>query len=416
MSKWKEHDDTVERMSAIIREYGLSHAGQLAEQRRSVGVERQEVKSSHFTAVNHDNVLEMASMSDDSVGLIVSSWPFSDHYEYTESYHDFGHNAGDRGFFEQMEFLTPHCKRVLQPGRMYCVHVKDRLLYGSVTHLGMYSVNPFSDKCVAHLIKHGLIYCGRITIVTDVVRENGQTYRLGWTENSKDGTKMGVGSPEYILLFRKQQTDQSKAYADVPVVKSKEKYTRARWQFDASPFWRSNGNRFFTPEEAAQMVASRDDGMEVLRKLWHQHNGTNVYDFEQHVALAQGLEDRGFLPGDFMALDPVSHSNWVWDDIARMRTLNTDAARGRIEGHICPLQLDVVERLIDRYSNPGEIVFDPFAGLFTVPYVAIQKHRQGYGIELSAPYFRDGVRYCQAAEQKVDMPTLFDLVEAEATA
>ncbi len=410
MRKWKEHDETVGRMSDIIREYGLSHAGQLAEQRRSIGVTRQEVKSGRFTAVNYDNILEMQNMANNSVDLIISSWPFSDHYEYTESYHDFGHNDGDLGFFEQMEFLTPHCKRVLAPGRMYCIHVKDRLLYGSVTKLGMYSVNPFSDKCVAHLIKHGLIYCGRITIVTDVVRENGQTYRLGWTENSKDGTKMGVGSPEYILLFRKLQTDQTKAYADVPVKKLKEKYTRARWQFDASPFWRSNGNRFFTPQEAADLVASRNDGIEVLRKLWHQHNGTHIYDFEEHVALAKGLEDHGFLPADFMALDPVSHSNWVWDDVTRMRTLNTDAARGRIEGHICPLQLDVVERLIERYSNPGETVFDPFAGLFTVPYVAIQMRRKGYGIELSAPYFRDGVRYCREAEQKVEAPTLFDLI------
>lgn len=60
-----------------------------------------------------------------------------------------------------------------------------------------------------------------ITVVTDVVRENNQTYRLGWTENSKDGTKMGVGCEEYVLLFRKLPTDTSNAYADVPVKKDK---------------------------------------------------------------------------------------------------------------------------------------------------------------------------------------------------
>ena len=76
--------------------------------------------------------------------LIVTSWPFSDHYEYTESYNDFGHNDGDKGFFEQMEFLTPELMRVLGPGRMYCVHAKDRIVYGSVSGDGMYTVNPFS--------------------------------------------------------------------------------------------------------------------------------------------------------------------------------------------------------------------------------------------------------------------------------
>jgi hypothetical protein len=59
------------------------------------------------------------------------------------------------------------------------------------------------------------------TIVTDVVRENNQTYRLGWTEQCKDGTKMGVGMPEYLLIFRKPPTDTSNSYADEPVLKSK---------------------------------------------------------------------------------------------------------------------------------------------------------------------------------------------------
>ena len=88
-----------------------------------------------------------------------------------------------------------------------------------------------------------------ITVVTDVVRENNQTYRLGWTEQCKDGSKMGVGCPEYILLFRKLPTDRSTAYADVPVKKSKEDYTRAQWQIDAHAYWRSSGDRLVSKEE-----------------------------------------------------------------------------------------------------------------------------------------------------------------------
>ena len=85
----------------------------------------------------------------------------------------------------------------------------------------MPTVEPFHALTILHYMKHGFQFFGMITVVTDVVRENNQTYRLGWTENSKDGTKMGVGCEEYVLLFRKLPTDTSNAYADVPVKKDK---------------------------------------------------------------------------------------------------------------------------------------------------------------------------------------------------
>jgi len=308
-----------------------------------------------------------------------------------------------------MEFLTPNLIRALKPGRLYCVHAKDRIVYGSVSGDGMYTVNPFSDKCVEHCRKHGLRYCGRITVVTDVVRENNQTYRLGWTEQCKDGSKMGVGSAEYILLFRKLPSDTSNASADEPVRKSKAEYTRARWQFDAHGFWRSSGNRFLTPEEIGSLP------MDQLRSLWRKYAVSKPYDFGEHVAIAQEMEKLGILPSSFMALDPPNPgSPWVWDDIARMRTLNTNQANAKKEMHVCPLQTDIVERLIERYSNPGDLVLDPFGGIMTVPYCAVKMGRQGYGIELNPSYWADGLSYLRAAEQEAMSPTLFDLVDMEA--
>ena len=80
--------------------------------------------------------------------------------------------------------------------------------------------------------------------------------------------------------------------------------------------------------------------------------------------------------------------------------------------HVCPLQLDTVERVINRYSNEGELVFDPFGGIMTVPYMAVKMHRRGYGVELNADYFRDGVGYLKEAEDELDVPTLFDFIGA----
>jgi len=97
-----------------------------------------------------------------------------------------------------------------------------------------------------------------------------------------------------------------------------------------------------------------------------------------------------------------------------MRTLNTTQSQRRMNMHVCPLQLDIVERIINRYSSEGEIVFDPFAGLFTVPEVAIKMGRIGIGTELNEGYFSDGVSYCESAEAEIEQPTLFDLLEAGA--
>ena len=153
-----------------------------------------------------------------------------------------------------MDFLTPELLRILKPGRIAAIHVKDRILFGNATGDGMPTVDPFSDMTVMHFTKHGFRYMGRIVVLTDVVRENNQTYRLGWTEQCKDGTKMGVGCPEYVLLFRKLPTDTTKAYADTPVTKNKENYTRAQWQLDAHAFYRSSGDRLLTKEEIKKWI------------------------------------------------------------------------------------------------------------------------------------------------------------------
>lgn len=404
-AKWVRHDELAEQMSVLIREHGLNHLSLQAALTRTIGLPRRQADGAHWLAANNDCVDETRAMAEVSVDLIVTSIPFSNHYEYTPSYNDFGHTEGDDHFFAQMDFLTPELLRVLKPGRVACIHVKDRILFGNVTGLGMPTVNPFHAKCIAHYQRHGFAYMGMITVVTDVVRENNQTYRLGWSEQCKDGTKMGVGSPEFILLLRKLPTDRTRAYADVPVTKSKDEYTRARWQVDAHSFWRSSGNRLMTADELAKLGPGK------LAKLYTAHSLEEVYDHEEHVRIGEVLEARGALPATFMAIAPGSHDPDVWHDVARMRTLNGEQARRAVEMHVCPLQLDVVERLIRRYSNAGDLVFDPFAGLFTVPYVAVKLRRDGRGVELNPNYFADGVRYLQEAERERDAPRLFDALE-----
>lgn len=407
LQKWKQHTYMADKMTEIIKKYGLANTSLIDKLARTMGVERVKVEGKYYKAVNNDCILETEQMPDNSVDLIVTSIPFSNHYEYTATYNDFGHNQNTQRFFEQMNYLTPNLLRILRPGRVFACHVKDRVLFGNATGTGMPTMEPFHAMCIKHYMEHGFMYFGMITVVTDVVRENNQTYRLGWTEQCKDGTKMGVGCPEYILLFRKLPTDTSRAYADVPVTKDKADYTRAQWQIDAHGFWRSSGNRLLTKAELQSIPVDN------LQAVYRKYSRENVYSYEEHVALAKRLDENGKLPASFMVVAPGSWNMDVWDDINRMRTLNTSQSRKRAQMHVCPLQLDIVERLINRYSNPGDVVLDPFGGLMTVPLVAVQKERYGIGIELSADYFRDGVGYLQTAEMQRGEPTLFDFIEQE---
>lgn len=404
MEKWARHNEQAEKMREIIRKYGIDTAHLVERMRRSIGVKRVEIKGERFTAVNADCVEETRRMEGNSVGLILTSIPFSNHYEYTPSYNDFGHNDDNEAFFRQMSYLTPELLRILKPGRICAVHVKDRILYGNATGDGMPTVDPFSDMTVMHFMQHGFRYMGRIVVVTDVVRENNQTYRLGWSEVCKDGSKMGVGCPEYILLFRKLPSDTSTAYADEPVVKTKEEYTRAQWQLDAHAFWRSSGDRLITKDELLAADVGR------MQKIYRKYSRDTVYSYEEHVKLARELDEAGRLPATFMVVAPASWTDTVWDDILRMRTLNMEQARRQVQMHVCPLQFDIVERIINRYSNPGDVVYDPFGGLMTVPMMAVKMGRYGIGCELNNTYFRDGVGYLRAAEDDVLTPTMFDLL------
>ncbi|SDC30398.1 DNA methylase [Sphingomonas sp. YR710] len=447
--KWRRHDETAERMSEIIRTYGLGliGAGDVLARTISAGEDPLVEQGTPlpgsavpaWRVANRDTVIETRSMASDSVGLIVTSIPFSTQYEYTPSYNDFGHTDDNAHFFAQMDYLTPELLRVLQPGRVAAIHVKDRIRPGGMDGLGFQTVDPFHSQCIDHYRAHGFAYLGMITVVTDVVRENNQTYRLGWSEKAKDGTRMGVGMPEYVLLFRKAQTDRSRGYADDPVTKTKplclapdgeavpwdeamaaEKdggpdlwpipgsgFSRAKWQIDASGYWRSSGDRLLTIDDFAGLPH------DAIYRLFRGHSFATVYDYDAHVLISEQMEAKAALPTDFALLPAQSWHPQVWTDVARMRTLNGEqSAKGR-EMHLCPLQFDIVDRLIEDRSMPGELVYDPFGGLMTVPLRAVKLGRRGAAAELNPGYFADGVRILREADAGRATGSLFDLLAVE---
>ena len=429
--KWKRHTELVAKMRDIVKEYGLAEEAYAKALTRSMGVERQERSGRGWKLALNDSVVECATAPENSVHLIVTSIPFATQYEYSPSFNDFGHTDDNDHFWRQMDYLTPGMFRMLSPGRDMVIHVKDRIVPGGVSGLGFQTLHPFHAEAIYHYQRHGFAFLGMKTVTTDVVRENNQTYRLGWTEQCKDGSRMGCGVPEYLLLFRKPPSDMSSGYADIPVVKEKPLctdnegvvrpfdkndnwkrpvpgtgYSRSAWQLDAHGYARSSGNRLLSLAEMAHMEHGD------MYKWWEERSMTGLYDYQEHKSVCETLDEMGRLPATFMLFQPHSVHPDVWTDVTRMRTLNMEQERKGQEMHLCPMQYDIADRAIIQLSMPGETVFDPFAGIGTVPLRAMKLGRVGYGSELSPLYWKDAVKYCEAEERKLATLSLFDLLDA----
>ncbi|HEY2178049.1 MAG TPA: DNA methyltransferase [Caulobacteraceae bacterium] len=434
--KWRQHETMVAKMTAIIREFGLSEAAMASALTRSLFEPEHRIEvseaspSPRYVLARNDCVYETRAMAEGSVQLIVSSIPFGTQYEYSPSYNDLGHTDDADHFWRQMDFLVPQLLRILEPGRVAAIHVKDRIVPGGLTGLGFQTVYPFADDCRACFRKHGFAYLGEKTNLTDVVRENNQTYRLGWSEQLKDGSRMGAGLPEKVLLFRRPPSDSSSGYADRPVGKPRPDfvdragepaaystkrsdirpvvgtgYSRGRWQLDAHHLTRASGDRLLTTSDWASW-----DKLAEVRRLWERFNLTQWYDFEHHVRICEDLDAMGKLPPTFMLLPPFSWHPDVWTDVAQMLSANTlQAAAGR-EMHLCPMPFDIADRLIVQFSEPGDMVFDPFMGIGTTPMRAIKLGRRGSGCELNGDYFLDACKIVEATAREMATPSLFDLM------
>ena len=344
-----------------------------------------------YALYHGDCVRALPGLPDASVGLSVSSWPFSDQYAYSPSLADFGNCDGDAEFFQQCDYLLPELLRVTVPGRFAIVHCKDRIIYGSRND-GWRHIEPFSDKVTVAMRKHGWLFFGRITVATDPVRENNQTNNLPYSELQKDASRFGVGMPEYLLLFRRPHTKTADGgqWSDERVTMDPDAYPLPRWQLDANSLWRSDGKRQLMPWEA--------DG----------------YSYATHVAYLEEL-DRKILLGRAHGQPLPTDNPWVWWDISRIDVLNGRLAKeAEDEKHICPLQLDLIERCVTRWSNAGDVVRDYFAGIGSVPFVAMQHGRRGVGIELKRSYYEVGRRYLEDLELQQAQPTFLHLLDEAA--
>ncbi|QNV11270.1 DNA methyltransferase [Elizabethkingia anophelis] len=459
LKKWSKHKELQSEMIALVREYGLNSNLIKMQMERQIFNQGDRVEIGSAILYNNDCVIALDDVKSNSVGLIITSIPFGNLYEYSDNYNDFGHNDSNEKFFEQMDFLIPKLYDRLEDGRLCCIHVKDRVRYSYQNGTTFETTESFTsdtiDAFTGKSIKREIAFyqneiqkfqeCFRnaktddkktfyksiisefefkildleeklstrfhlistVTILTDVVAENAQTYRLGWSENCKDATSLGKGTNEYVLIFRKI-TNTGNSYSPNRVIKTKENYSRGKWQIDASGLWLSDGNCLVTFEELEKL-----NNYDKIMAIWKQWQDEGLYNYEAHQKFLEMMDQKGKLESSKSTFPIKKETDTVWTNINRLRTLNANQVQKKKEKHVCPLQFDIVERLIFEFSNENDVVLDPFGGLMTVPYLALKNNRKAIGIELNSDYYKDGLFYVRSMVEKMNMPTLFDLLETE---
>ena len=351
-------DEIVKATSASIMEDLRTAQKQEMEYREDVA------KGEKFTLFLGDSVKQMDNIPDNSIGFSVYSPPFPGMYTYTDSPYDAGNVRNVQEMIEQFRYFVDkdHLLRILKPGRSMCVHLTQ--LVAQKLRDGYIGIKDFRGEVIRMMEEEGWIYYGEVAIDKNPQVKAIRTKDAGLQFKSlaTDAARMHMALADYVLQFRKPGDNTEPIRAGIS-----EKYdNQAGW---------------ITPEEWILWA----------RTIWYSA------DFKP------GTWRPGYT-GDTCPAEGIKETNVL--NVAQARDTND-------ERHLCPLQLDVIERCIKLWSNPGDTVFSPFAGVGSEGYVAIQHNRKFVGCELKESYWRSAVRNLKEAESKSKQVTLFDLMEEE---
>lgn len=303
-----------------------------------------EERGENWTLILGDSCERMAEIPDNSMDLSVCSPPFDSLYTYSPSMRDLGNSATRIEFLDHYRFIVEQQLRVTKPGRNACVHVQQIATKKAVA--GYIGLTDFRGDVIRLFQEVGWIFYGEVTVFKDPQAQSIRTkaHALAFQTKNRDSSKSRPALADYLLIFKKPGDNS------VPI-----------------------------PHEANRGEVTNDDWIEWASPIWF---------------------DRGGLGGD--------HLCPVWVDIKETNTLNVRAGREDAdERHICPLQLDFIERCVRLYSNPGETVLTPFAGIGSEVYTAVKLGRRGYGIELKPSYWRAAVKNLRDLEAELATPDLF---------
>jgi len=302
----------------------------------------------NYALYNSDCMLVMPTLADKSIDLSVYSPPFAGLYNYSSSDKDFSNCESKEQFLEQYEFLVKEISRVTKPGRISAVHCTD--VFDNTCRLW-----DFPNEIIRIHDKYDFEYRNRITIWKEPLKVRMRTMVQSLMHKFivEDSTKCFTAMPDYVLVFTKKGTNE------VPVT---------------HPF-------------GINHYAGEIPILPNILRAWNNANNSNLNEEQMWEHLNRINEDG--------KITKLNHYIWqryassVWDDIRIDNVLPfRDSKEEDDEKHVHPLQLDVIDRLVELYSNPGEVVLTPFMGVGSEVYSPVSMGRRAIGIELKDSYFK----------------------------
>lgn len=327
-------------------------------------------------AIYHADACEaISAIPSESVHFSISSPPFVGLYKFSNSDRDVSNNEGQE-FWHHYQFIISELLRVMKPGRLCSVHCMD--LPSSKTRDGFIGIKDFSGEIIRAFQDAGWIYHSRVTIFKDpvIAQQRTKSLRLLHKQIMKDSTMSGQGLADYVVTFRKHGDNPE------PVEGMFDQWIGA----EPSENYDYDGMK-------------QGKGIDISREAYDRHcrhivgEGGKPWPFEMWVSV----------------LVWQRYASPVWMDIDQTRTLQYRGARDeKDEQHISPLQLDVIERCIDLWSNPGDVVLTPFMGIGSEVWSAVHMGRKGVGFELKPSYYKQAVKNMLSAktERKDDLLSL----------
>lgn len=304
-----------------------------------------------YAIYNADCMAVLPSIESASIGVSVYSPPFPELYQYSNDPRDMSNCAKYEEGVEQLSYIVKEVHRVTKPGRLTCVHCMD-------LKRGSYFQRDFPGDIIQVHETAGFNFVCRVTIWKDpwLIARRTRMKSLRHKNICDDSASVRIGPADYVLVFKKG------------------------WE-NPEPIRHPEGLKTYAGER---------EPPEDLVKRFAKYKGDQRKNLLSHWIWR-------------------AYASPVWMDIRSGRLMPYDNCKeSEEEKHVCPLQLDVIERLLTLYSNPEDIVLTPFAGVGSEVYMAVQMGRKAIGIELKPSYYRQAVKNVESVDLPIDeQPDLF---------
>lgn len=310
-----------------------------------------------WTMYNGDCCEVLKGLPQNSMDFCIHSPPFSSLYIYGDSENDMGNSADDEEFFHHYAFAIKELYRVLVPGRLVAVHCKDLPKYANVW--GTTGLIDFPGACIQEFEAAGFVFHSRVTIWKCPVTERERTNNNGLLHKTvkRDTSQVRQGMADYLVVFRKPPTEG--LMSDKPIVRVNgfDRYIGTHGPSNAGH-----------PSKFCRKTESDKPSVDIWRR----------------------------------------YAEPVWWDVNQTDVLNHRIATSEEdEKHICPLQLGLIERAVDLWTAPGDVVLSPFAGIGSEGVGSLRVGRKFVGIELKTEYFEHAKKFLASEETKQLTPMLF---------